>query len=137
MRRLLLILICTLMLSAAFQMPTLARQSDSSFEYTDCPFDVPQGETLGNSIDCGYFLVPEDYADPNSPEIYLAVAILYANTDSPAPDPVIYLAGGPGASAVLEVDSWVEDPIREPRHHPARPARHRLFRTLAVLPGRG
>ncbi|MFN8565331.1 MAG: alpha/beta hydrolase [Anaerolineae bacterium] len=94
MRRLLLILICTLMLSAAFQMPTLARQSDSSFEYTDCPFDVPQGETLGNSIDCGYFLVPEDYADPNSPEIYLAVAILYANTDSPAPDPVIYLAGG-------------------------------------------
>lgn len=115
MRRLLLILTCTLVLSAAIQMPTLARQADSSFEYADCPFDVPQGETEGNSMDCGYFIVPEDYADPDSPTIELAVAILYADTDTPQPDAVIYLAGGPGASALSEADSWVESPIRASR----------------------
>lgn len=98
-----------------FGAPALARQNDSAFEFYDCPFELPQGETEGNSIDCGYFIVPEDHNDPDGATIELAVAILYANTDSPEPDPVIYLAGGPGASAVLEVDTWVEDPIRESR----------------------
>lgn len=95
--------------------PVLARQSSPVFEYDDCPFELPQGEAEGDSIECGYLIVPEDHDDPDSPEIELAVAILYADTDSPEPDPVIYLAGGPGGSAVLEVDAWVEDPIRESR----------------------
>lgn len=73
----------------------LMAQSEPTFEEEDCWFDVPQGL----DIECGYVEVPEvrdpDRAD-DSNTVALAVAIVRSTSDDPAPDPVIYLEGGPG-----------------------------------------
>jgi len=76
----------------------------SSYVVADCPFDIPDSY----DIECGYLTVPENRSDPNSASIDLAVAIVYG--ENPAPDPVVYLAGGPGSSAIDEFigapESW-------------------------------
>jgi pimeloyl-ACP methyl ester carboxylesterase len=73
------------------------------FEESSCPFDQP-GEA---SVKCGHLIVPEDRAgDPNH-TIRLAVAIYHSTSSNPAPDPVLFLQGGPGAEAVkLSADAY-------------------------------
>ena len=64
-----------------------------------CPFQIPAGLVEGKTIACGYLAVPEDRGDANSPIIRLAVTILHPS-GTPLPDPIIYLEGGPGGSAL-------------------------------------
>ena len=66
------------------------------FEKSDCPFDKGQGVT----VDCGYLVVPEDRANPQGPTIRIAVARYKASLPNPASDPIVYLEGGPGGSAL-------------------------------------
>ncbi len=70
----------------------------ASFEYAPCGFDLPEGQTDGRTISCGFLVVPENRTRADSPKIRLFVAVLRA-FGAEAPDPVIYLAGGPGGSA--------------------------------------
>jgi pimeloyl-ACP methyl ester carboxylesterase len=70
------------------------------FEVATCPFDLPAGQVEGETVECGYLLVPEDRAAPDSPTIRLAVATFYHPDGDPEPDPVLYLEGGPGGSAL-------------------------------------
>lgn len=67
-----------------------------------CPFSVPRGY----DIKYGTLTVPEDRTEANSPHIQLAVAIVHA-ADGAQAAPILYLAGGPGASAI---DDFVYDP---------------------------
>jgi pimeloyl-ACP methyl ester carboxylesterase len=67
-----------------------------TFEPTACPFDVPAGAT----VDCGYAVVPEDRSGDPADTIRLAVAVYRSSSDNPAPDPVIYLQGGPGMNSL-------------------------------------
>ncbi len=60
------------------------------FEPAACMF----GDVTG--IDCGYLVVPEDRSQTDGPQIKLAVAIIRSSDPHPAPDPVVYLYGGPG-----------------------------------------
>jgi pimeloyl-ACP methyl ester carboxylesterase len=84
------------------------------FEPSGCAFAIPAGA----NPQCGYLLVPENRARPGSPTIRLAVAIFPSRSASPAPDPVIYLSGGPGSSA-LELAGYMFrqglDPLLETR----------------------
>ncbi|MEW5868988.1 MAG: alpha/beta fold hydrolase [Chloroflexota bacterium] len=57
---------------------------------------------------CGYLAVPQDHDRPSGPRLLLAVTILKARNRNPAPDPVVYLAGGPGGSATLDIETWLE-----------------------------
>ncbi|HVU12270.1 MAG TPA: alpha/beta fold hydrolase [Phototrophicaceae bacterium] len=107
MRKLLFLLACLFLFSA----PVLARQS-SNFQSAKCPFDLPDGETEGQTITCGYLTEPEDHYDPSGKQIQLAVAILHSTGDNPAPDPIIYLSGGPGDSALSEINDWVDYAFR-------------------------
>ncbi len=66
------------------------------FEPAECQFEIPAGQT----VECGYLTVPEDRSHPEGPTIRLHVAIFRTDSDNPAPDPVIYLAGGPGEQAL-------------------------------------
>ena len=70
------------------------------FERADCPFELPAGEAERLTVDCGYLVVPEKRADPASPDIRLAVAIYRHPEGATAPDPIVYLVGGPGGSAL-------------------------------------
>jgi pimeloyl-ACP methyl ester carboxylesterase len=64
------------------------------FEPDTCSF----GEVV--RIECGWVVVPEDYAQPDGKTIRLAVAILKTSNRNPAPDPIVYLSGGPGSGVV-------------------------------------
>ena len=93
-----------------------AAQGDlPEFERFRCPFPIPAGEIEGETLECGYLLVPETRSDPDSNYIELAVAIIHSPSPNVAPDPVIYLAGGPGGSALLEVELWVKAGFRAHR----------------------
>jgi pimeloyl-ACP methyl ester carboxylesterase len=72
------------------------------FEPAPCAFAVPSG----THPDCGYLVVPEDRARPDSPVIRLHVAIFRNLAGTPVPDPVVHLAGGPGSSS-LEVAGYI------------------------------
>lgn len=52
--------------------------------------------TSGN-VDCGTVTVPQDRAHTEERTVRLAVAVFRARSTTPAPDPLIFLDGGPGA----------------------------------------
>ena len=108
MRKLTLIFVCLFASSA----PALARQNPANYQLTACPFAIPGGV----AIECGMLTVPEDHANPAGKQIQLAVARIYSSSGLAAqPDPVLYLAGGPGDGALEEVNTWVNYPIRQKR----------------------
>jgi pimeloyl-ACP methyl ester carboxylesterase len=79
------------------------------FEDTPCAFDVHDYV----DVRCGYVTVPEDRSGDPSHTIRLAVAVYKSFAENPAPDPVIFLQGGPGAEAVqLSADAY--DVLVEP-----------------------
>lgn len=57
---------------------------------------------------CGYLAVPQDHNRPSGARLLLAVTIIKARNRNPAPDPVVFLAGGPGSSATLDIEPWLE-----------------------------
>jgi pimeloyl-ACP methyl ester carboxylesterase len=75
-------------------LPTVVYQP--SIERSSCGFDVPESA----NVDCGYVIVPEDRTGDPSRTIKLAFAIYHSTSANPAPDPVMFLQGGPGAGAV-------------------------------------
>ena len=64
--------------------------------------ELPPGalEIEGRTVICGTVDVPEDYDNPEGRRIPLEFAVLKARTQSPAPDPVFYLHGGPGGGTL-------------------------------------
>jgi pimeloyl-ACP methyl ester carboxylesterase len=74
--------------------PTLAYQP--VFNPAPCAFPVPGGYR----VYCGYLVVPENRANPDSPQIQLHVAVFQSIAEGPEPDPVVHLAGGPGSSSL-------------------------------------
>ncbi len=45
----------------------------------------------------------------------MALAVLYSTAANPAPDPLVYLEGGPGGSALAGLDAWYNSPLRATR----------------------
>jgi pimeloyl-ACP methyl ester carboxylesterase len=68
-----------------------------------CPRPLPAAEVEGKTVICGRVDVPEDHDEPDGPRIALSFAVLKAHTQSPAPDPLVYLHGGPGGGAVRDL----------------------------------
>jgi pimeloyl-ACP methyl ester carboxylesterase len=68
-----------------------------------CPSMLPE------TVRCGTLAAPLHHDDPSSPLIELAVARLPATGPDPAPDPVIYLEGGPGGFAVADAAWWYDE----------------------------
>lgn len=71
------------------------------FEPGMCPFVAEQ--TPGYAVDCGFVVVPAFHRAPTGPTIRLAVARFRSQSPTPAPDPVIYLSGGPGGPGLVSV----------------------------------
>jgi pimeloyl-ACP methyl ester carboxylesterase len=88
----------TAVLGMALLLPSIAvaqaSASPGRFETTACPPEVAAGER----IDCGLLIVPENRKAPASRTIRLPVIVMRSRATSPAPDPVLFLAGGPGNS---------------------------------------
>ncbi|HLX28990.1 MAG TPA: alpha/beta fold hydrolase [Casimicrobiaceae bacterium] len=54
---------------------------------------------VAQAVQCGRLEVPENRMHPNGRRLSIFVAVLPANTLSPAPDPLFLIAGGPGQAA--------------------------------------
>src|SRR5258707_10774861 len=75
------------------------------FEPAPCP-KLQGAEALADAS-CGYLVVPEDRSRPNGRTIRLMVAKFPARSPEKRTDPVVYLAGGPGDIAPLEVNGLI------------------------------
>jgi pimeloyl-ACP methyl ester carboxylesterase len=82
-----------------------AQDPAPQFEETACPQSV---EAVGLRVSCGYLVVPEDRSRPGGPTIRLLVAIFHSTSKTPAPDPVVYLVGGPGASSIRDAPDLMQ-----------------------------
>ena len=72
-----------------------------------CPLPL-LGEVEGESYSCGVLAVPENYTKPEGRTLEISYAVLKSTSLSPAPDPVIYLDGGPGASSLANLDGYAD-----------------------------
>jgi pimeloyl-ACP methyl ester carboxylesterase len=54
----------------------------------------------GEDYYCGVFTVPQNWDEPDGGYLDLAFVVANATGENPLPDPLVYLSGGPGQSAV-------------------------------------
>ncbi|MBL8161514.1 MAG: alpha/beta fold hydrolase [Anaerolineae bacterium] len=92
--RLLVALLCSLLL---ISLPVGAQDASvPAYQPTPCPFEQPPDFTL----ECGTLTVPEDHFDAaNSSTLSLFTVIWKAQSDTPRPDPIVMINGGPGFSS--------------------------------------
>lgn len=70
------------------------------FEPAACQFEIPDGR----EVECGYLIVPADRDNgQDGGSVRLHVAIFASESETPEPDPIVYLAGGPGGDALETV----------------------------------
>src|SRR6185369_804290 len=72
------------------------------FEKAACP-QMPTAIPQLKTARCGKLTVPENRRHPNGRTITLSVAIIPAALANPKPDPIVWLAGGPGDDAITEI----------------------------------
>lgn len=74
-----------------------------SIQQIVCPRPLPANEIEGKTLFCGTIQVPEDNTKPDSKKITLKFSILKSWSQYPEADPVVYLQGGPGGSAIDQI----------------------------------
>ncbi|MDY7079728.1 MAG: alpha/beta fold hydrolase, partial [Chloroflexota bacterium] len=105
----LVFLIVILFAPKSYRVPAQAQTDSPSidrpgFLSIECPVEIPEGYT----VECGIVAVPENHADLDSPTVRLAVAIVHSTSPNPAPDPVLFIDGGPGARTLDNMSFWLE-----------------------------
>jgi pimeloyl-ACP methyl ester carboxylesterase len=83
-------------LMALFVFSSASAEPVFRFEGAPCPTEYPYVE----AAECGYVTVPLHHDQPDGETIRVAVAILKAVSDTPLPDPMLYLSGGPGSATL-------------------------------------
>lgn len=88
-----------------------------TFQPAQCPFVLPQDMRQGEDVECGYLTVKEQRGSEGDASqgrvLQLAVAIFHPPSGVTHPDPVVFLSGGPGASA-LEPMRYQYEALSEP-----------------------
>jgi pimeloyl-ACP methyl ester carboxylesterase len=75
---------------------------------------IPQLD-LGPGFSCGYLTVPENRARPDGPTIRVGVARIKAASPEPRPDPIVWLTGGPGGTAIATANLTVAKGVNADR----------------------
>lgn len=89
-----LLLMLAPLFGAGHHAPSMPR-----FETAPCPKMQEPIEALKHAR-CGFLLVPENRSISNSRTIRLQVAILRSRSKPALPDPIVFMAGGPGEAAL-------------------------------------
>ena len=85
--------------------PTPVTTGVPRFEPGACAYSLPKGLTDGQNIVCGYVVVAEKHANPGGKTIKLPVAVVKSTSATPAAEPIVLLAGGPGQSGQVFASS--------------------------------
>ncbi|MFD3556365.1 alpha/beta fold hydrolase [Streptomyces goshikiensis] len=94
---------------------TVARTvGDARYEPGPCPKTPEPVEALKGAR-CGTLTVPESRAKPTGKTVRLGVAIVPAASATPKPDPIVWLAGGPGDDAVGEAKMAIDGGLNRDR----------------------
>lgn len=76
-----------------------------------CPVSVE-----GVALTCGVLIVPENRARPESRRVVeLNYVVVPSRAPTPQPDPVVFLTGGPGTSALAFLRNLAASPLRRDR----------------------
>lgn len=75
--------------------PSVVIDYEPEFVVGQCDYPIPPGF----EVECGTVAVPEDWQTGDG-AVELAVAVFASTAEEPAPDPVVYLEGGPGGHAL-------------------------------------
>jgi pimeloyl-ACP methyl ester carboxylesterase len=102
--------------SVPAHVPLLAAPASSSthFETARCP-KTPEPIAALKSARCGYLIVPENRSRRTGRLIRLAVAIVRSRSKPAARNPIVFMAGGPGEAAILDVPFLVDAGINRNR----------------------
>ncbi|MBQ4803357.1 alpha/beta fold hydrolase [Aquimarina sp. MMG015] len=91
---------------------TSIQGQNTSIEETETFF--PNADVLKeDTIEYKFLSVPENWDDPKSNTIKIAVCILKNKSNKANADAVVFIQGGPGASGVQNIRSWYRHPLRE------------------------
>lgn len=103
------------------QSQTTSPQS-ASRSVIDCAqlqlFDVPIVTPDMGDVECGILQVPENWSKPDGRQISITYVILKSANPTPRADPILYLEGGPGGSALTGIDAYagqIFDEMRQDR----------------------
>lgn len=91
---------------------SFAQEEVPYFEESSCPAGLPDDPV----IECGHLVVPEDYQEETSDTIRLPVYFLRSENSDPAPDPVVFMTGLPGARALPAVHRLADSAILQDRY---------------------
>lgn len=104
-------------LACACAGPASANRTIGELDFSDCDLKNPAlADVLG--AQCASLSVPENPLAPEGRKITLRIGLVAAKSASPEPDPVFFLAGGPGQSALESFPQIAPafERIREKRH---------------------
>ncbi|MFF1496049.1 alpha/beta fold hydrolase [Streptomyces sp. NPDC058304] len=79
-----------------------------------CPKPPEPIEALSKAR-CGFLEVPENRSRPGGRTIKLAVAVIPAAAEKPAAEPVVFMAGGPGADTSDDIPFLVDSGLNKDR----------------------
>jgi pimeloyl-ACP methyl ester carboxylesterase len=85
-------------------------RAQPTYEHAECPFE-PSPRLAGERVECGYLRVPERWDEPGGRTLRIAVAVIRSHSESPRPDPFVYLMGGPGQPALQSLPSRLPGPL--------------------------
>ncbi len=88
--------------------PTATPWPAPAFVVGECAFRVPFRVVPL----CGTVAVPQDRSVEDGPTFDLAIVVFPSEADEAAPDPVVYLAGGPGENALDTLEFTFDDLFR-------------------------
>ncbi|MEU9304900.1 alpha/beta fold hydrolase [Streptomyces sp. NPDC048269] len=86
----------------------------SRFVPGPCP-RTPEPIGALSTARCGFLEVPENRARPNGRTIKLPVAVIAATEPKPGEDPVVFMAGGPGADTFDDIPFLVDSGLNKNR----------------------
>lgn len=75
--------------------PVVAQEAAPHFEWVECRPEITSVAPV--PVECGVMTVLENRSNPDSRTIQFPVYLVRSSGDNPAPDPLVYLEGGPGA----------------------------------------
>ncbi len=81
--------------------PSTVAHSPAQYEPGPCP-PVPNPVPELQRAQCATLVVPENRTKPGGRTLRLAVAVIPAETQPAAADPIVFLGGGPGEDAIVD-----------------------------------